>query len=182
MIKALSSFIFHNILRWKIVGSFDASIKKYIIIVVPHTSNWDFIIGVLARSILKIDEAKFLGKSQLFRWPYGFIFRALGGYPVVRTQHNNLVEAAVDIFNSKERFAMALAPEGTRSKVEKLKTGFYHIAVKAKIPIFKVGFDFKKRELVIDKPFYPSGNMEEDMVLIMQFFKTITPKHPHLGV
>jgi len=167
---------------WKIEGSFDPTIKKYIIIVGPHTSNWDFPLGILARSIFQIDDAKFLGKSALFKWPYGFIFRALGGHPVDRTKTNNLVDAVVQIFDSKERFAVAIAPEGTRSKVDKLKTGFYHIAVKANIPIYKVGFDFSRKRTVTDAPFYTTNDMEEDMSSIISFYKNIKGRNPALGI
>ena len=151
-------------------------------IVGPHTSNWDFPIGVLARSIIQIQDAKYLGKSSLFKWPHGFIFRALGGHPVHRSRNNNLVDAVIDLFNNKEKFAVALAPEGTRSKVESIKTGFYHIAVKAKIPIIKVGLDYSLKQTIIDAPFYPSGDIERDMPLILDFFSKIKGKHPELGI
>lgn len=167
---------------WTIDGSFDPEIKKYIIIVAPHTSNWDFPLGVISRSILKIDDAKFLGKNSLFKWPFGSIFRAMGGYPVDRTKANNLVDAVVDIFNGKECFAVALAPEGTRGKVEKLKMGFYHIAVKAKIPIIKVGLDFGNKRMVVDAPFYPSGKIDQDISLIIAFYKKIKGRNPELGI
>lgn len=167
---------------WKMVGAFDLTIPKYIIIVAPHTSSWDFYIGIMARTILHIENAKFLGKSQLFKWPYGFIFRAMGGHPVDRSKHNNLVDAVVAIFNSKKKFAVALAPEGTRKKVERLKTGFYHIAVLAQIPICKVGFDFSKKQVIIDEPFYPEGDIEKDMPKIMSFYKNIKGKNPELGL
>lgn len=182
MFRALAKFMFFKIIRWKVVGSFDPQIKKYIIIVGPHTSNWDFLIGVLARSIFQIDAAKFLGKSALFKWPYGFIFRALGGHPVDRSKNNSLVDAVVAIFNSKDRFAVALAPEGTRSKVASLKTGFYHIAVKANIPIYKVGFDYARKTVVIDTPFYPTGDLDKGMVSIISFYKNIKGKNPELGI
>ena len=182
MFRAIAKFIYFKVIGWTIEGSFDKSIKKYIIIVGPHTSNLDFPIGVLARSIFQIDDAKFLGKSSLFKWPYGFIFRALGGHPVDRTKTNNLVDAVVDIFESKEKFAVALAPEGTRSKVEKLKTGFYHIAVKANIPIYKVGFDFSKKRTVIDAPFYTTNDMHKDMSAIISFYKNIKGRNPEFGI
>jgi 1-acyl-sn-glycerol-3-phosphate acyltransferase len=182
MFRVLAKFIFFKIIRWKVEGSFDRNIKKSVIIVGPHTSNWDFPLGVLARSIFKIDDAKFLGKSTLFKWPYGFIFRALGGHPVDRTKNNNLVDAVVDIFNSKERFAVALAPEGTRSKVASLKTGFYHIAVKAQIPIYKVGFDYARKAAVIDSPFYPTGDIEADMASVLAFYKQMKGRNPEFGM
>lgn len=84
----------------------------------------------MARSILQIRKTKFLGKSQLFKFIYGFIFRALGGYPVERTKDNNLVDAVVDIFNSKDNLSIAIAPEGTRSRIKCFKTVFYHIKKK----------------------------------------------------
>ncbi len=182
MFRAFSKFIYFKLMGWTIDGSFDHSVKKYIIIVAPHTSNWDFPLGVLIRSILQIDGAKFLGKSSLFKWPYGFIFRAMGGHPVDRTKTNNLVDAVVEIFDSKERFAIAVAPEGTRSKVDSLKTGFYHIADKASIPICKVGFDYSKKRVVIAPPFFTSGDIDKDMSLIMDFFKTIKGRNPELGI
>lgn len=181
MFSVVSNFIFHTLLGWTIEGEIDPSLKKYVIIVAPHTSNWDFLIGVMARKSMGIENVKYLGKSQLFRWPYGILFRWLGGYPVDRARHNNWVDAAVDTFNSKDEFAIALAPEGTRSYVGRLKTGFYWIAVKAKVPIYKIGFDFKRKCIVIDDPFIPSGDYEKENPIIMDFFKKITPLHPELG-
>lgn len=182
MFRAVAKFIYFKLMGWTVDGSFDPKIKKYIIILAPHTSSLDFPIGVMSRSILKIGDAKFLGKSSLFKWPFGFIFRALGGHPVDRTKSNNLVDAVVDIFDSKEKFAVALAPEGTRSKVEKLKTGFYHIAVKAKIPIIKVGLDYGNKRMLVDTPFYPSGKIDQDMPLIIDFYKKIKGRNPELGI
>ena len=182
MWKAFARFMFFNVFRWKFSGKFDTTIPKYIVIVAPHTSNWDFIIGIFARTSIGIGHAKYLGKSQLFKWPYGFIFRALGGHPVDRSKHNNLVEAVVAIFNSKEKFAVALAPEGTRKKVGKLKTGFYHIAEAAKIPIYLVGFDYPSKTVKISEAYYPSGDIDKDMPEIMKFFKNIVGKNPELGL
>ncbi len=175
------NFIFKS-LGWKFKGSFDELPPKFIIIVAPHTSNWDFPLGIMVRSIAKIHATRFLGKSQLFKFPYGFIFRALGGYPVERTKDNNLVDAVVDIFSSKDQFSIALAPEGTRSKVSRIKTGFYHIAKKANVPIVLVGFDFKERTIVIEEPFYPTEIIADDFRYIIQFFASITGKHPEQGV
>lgn len=181
MMRGIYSFFFYR-LGWKIKGFFPPELKKFICIVAPHTSNWDFVVGLAARSILKLHHVKYLGKSQLFKWPYGILFRKLGGYPVYRDKHNNLVDQVVDIYNSKDAFAIALAPEGTRKKVNQLKTGFYHIAVKADIPIMMVGFDFGKKEIVIREPFYPSGDIEKDMPIIIDFFKAIQGKRPQYGI
>lgn len=181
MIRRLFSFIF-NSLGWGFNGSFDNMPNKFIIIVAPHTSNWDFPLGILVRTIANITGTKFLGKSQLFRFPFGFIFRAMGGYPVERTKDNNLVDAVVEIFNSKEKFSISLAPEGTRSKVKRIKTGFYHIAKKARIPIYLVGFDYSIKRIIIKEPFYPTENTLADFKYIIQFFSSIKGKRSELGI
>jgi len=167
---------------WTISGNFENRPAKYIVIVMPHTANMDFFIGVFSRSILRISEAKYLGKSQLFRWPYGFIFRLLGGYPVDRTKDNNLVDAVVRIFNEKEKFAIALAPEGTRTKVDRLKTGFYYIARKAAIPIIPVAFDYSRKQVVIGDNFYCTDDMRQDFKNLLDFYKDKKGKFPEKGI
>lgn len=181
MMKAIFTSIF-KLLGWGFQGSFEPKPSKYIIIVAPHTSNWDFPLGIMVRSIMGINKTKFLGKSQLFKFPYGFFFRSMGGYPVVRTKDNNLVDDVVEIFNSKDTFSISLAPEGTRSKVKRFKTGFYHIAKKANVPIYLVGFDYALKKIVIENPFYPTDNTLADFKHIIQFFSSITGKRPELGV
>jgi 1-acyl-sn-glycerol-3-phosphate acyltransferase len=167
---------------WKITGSFSTDIKKYIIAVAPHTSNWDFVIGVMARSILRLQKAKFLGKSQLFKAPYGWFFRWLGGYPVYRNQHQDMVQQVVDIFNRHDEFVLAIAPEGTRKKVQKLKTGFYYIALRARVPIVPCGFDFEKKQIVIGNPLHPSGDLDSDLKVLLSFYSQIKGKNPELGI
>ena len=167
---------------WSIDGDWSNLPNKYIIIVAPHTANIDFFLGLMVRSVTGIRSTKFIGKSQLFKWPYGIIFRALGGYPVVRTKANNLVDAVVEIFNSHDKFSIALAPEGTRSKVDRLKTGFYHIARKANIPIYPVAFDFGTKVVVIKEPLTPSDNIENDLRQLIDFYAEIEGKYPELGI
>lgn len=181
MLRPLYSLIF-KLIGWKIEGSFPPGLKKYIIAVAPHTSNWDFVIGVMARSILRIKRARFLGKSALFKPAYGWFFRALGGHPVDRTKNQDMVQQVVDIFNEHDTFILALAPEGTRKKVTKLKTGFYYIAREAKVPIIPCGFDFSRKRIVIDTPFYPTEDFEKDMNTLMSFYRTIKGKNPEAGI
>ncbi len=181
MLRPLYVLLF-KIFGWKINGNFSVDLKKYIIAVAPHTSNWDFPVGVAARSILRIQKAKFLGKSQLFRAPYGWFFRALGGYPVDRSSSHDMVDQVVKIFNSHDEFILAMAPEGTRKKVEKFRTGFYYIAKKAHVPIIPVGFDFGKKEIVVGKPFYPTENIEADFEVLYSFYRGITGRNPELGI
>ncbi len=181
MLRPLYLFLF-KIAGWKIIGSFPKELKKYIIAVAPHTSNWDFPVGLAARSILRIQKARFLGKSQLFKPAYGWFFRALGGYPVERSSSHDMVDQVANIFNSHDEFILAMAPEGTRKKVEKFRTGFYYIAKKADVPIIPVGFDFGKKEVVVGQPLYPSGNMEADFEILYSFYSNIRGKNPELGI
>ena len=128
-----------------------------------------------------MQNAKFLGKSQLFKPPFGWFFRAIGGYPVERTKSSDMVEQAAAIIKSHEHFVLAVAPEGTRKKVERLRTGFYYIARAAGIPIIPVGFDFRRREVVIGSPIYPT-DVEADMRAIVVFFSGIQGRNPELGI
>lgn len=167
---------------WSIRGSFPYHLNKYIVIVAPHTSNWDFLVGVFGRSITRMGNAKYLGKMELFRFPYGWIFRALGGYPVDRSRHSNMVDAVVEIFNENEQFVIVIAPEGTRKKVEKLKTGFYYIAKKTKVPIVMVSFDYSEKIITIAEPFETSHDYNADMDSILEFYRGAKGKNPELGL
>ena len=178
--KTLSKFIFTKILGWKIVGDFPADVKKYIVIGAPHTSYWDFVIGLFARSITD-EKINFIGKASLFKWPYGFLFRGLGGTPVDRSKNNNFVDAIVQVFDCKNEFRLALSPEGTRKKVEQWKTGFYYIAKGAKVPIVMFTFDFGNKQIAIAKPFYPTDSIEADIKFIKEFYKGVKGKHPEKG-
>jgi 1-acyl-sn-glycerol-3-phosphate acyltransferase len=179
--RHLYSLLF-SLFSWTFEGESPKDLKKCIIIVAPHTANADFFIGVMARSVLQLRSTKYLGKSSLFKAPFGFIFRLLGGYPVDRSKNNNLVDAVVELFNSKERFSIALAPEGTRKKVPTIKTGFYHIAKKAHVPIVMVGFDFGSKKIKVSKPFYPGESMAKDFHDIITFFSACKGLNPDRGI
>lgn len=181
MLRLLYRLIF-KLIGWKTEGSFPIDIKKFIVAVAPHTSNWDFVIGVLARSVLNLQKAKFLGKDSLFKPPIGWLFRAMGGYPVNRSKKNDMVEQVVDIFNKHDEFYLGLAPEGTRKKVEKLRTGFYYIAKKANVPIIPVGFDFSKKTVVVGEPFYTTDSFDRDMEQLLGFYRKIQGKNPELSL
>jgi 1-acyl-sn-glycerol-3-phosphate acyltransferase len=167
---------------WKIRGHYPYDLKKLVIIVAPHTSAWDFILGLAVRSKLRLGHVRFLGKKELFDGPFGFFFRWLGGIPVDRSSAHNLVEQVVEKFQAAEEFSLVLSPEGTRRKVERLKTGFYHIARQAQVPLLMIGFDFGKKEVVIDTPFETTENTEADFHRIIQFFGSLHGKNPELGL
>ena len=166
---------------WNIQGYDVKKLDKYIAIVAPHTSNWDFILGLLVRSSLELD-IRFIGKQVLFRRPWGFVFYHLGGYPANRSLTNNLVDVIVDIYNSKQKFALCIAPEGTRNKVRKFKTGFYHIAVQANIPIIMISLDYSRKEILLGDPFHPTQQIERDMSLIYKFYAGAKGKYPSKGI
>ena len=166
-----------KIFGWKIKDISDNKINKCVIILAPHTSNYDFIIGRLAYfSINK--KIKFLIKKEFFKFPMGRIFTAMGGIPVDRSGKNNLVGSLVQLFNNSKELTVILTPEGTRSYVSKWKKGFYLIAERAKVPILLGYLDYERKEGGIGKVIYPSGNFEEDFKKIEDFYRDKTAKHP----
>lgn len=167
---------------WKVKGQFPYHLKKMVLVVAPHTSWVDFIVGVAFRSELKIEQAKFLGKSELFKGPFGFLFRWMGGTPVDRVSKHNMVDQVVERFNSNDSFLLALSPEGTRKRVEKLRTGFYYIAKKAAVPILMIGLDFENRQLVIGEAFTTTDDEAADFKKILDFFAPIKGKKPANGL
>lgn len=177
MKKRLYEFIFYKLMGWKLTGSFDPKVKKCIIAVLPHTCNFDFFIGLLVRGMVN-QQMNFVGKKELFIFPFGYYFRAIGGAPLDRSGGKNLVDAIVAIFNSREIFRLGIAPEGTRKKVAELRTGFYFIAHKAQVPIVPVAFDYGKKEVRVGLPFYTSGQIESDMPKFLTFFQGVKGRYP----
>ena len=155
-------------------------LKKFIFIVGPHTSNMDFLILLAYRNYLGL-RSGFLGKKELFKPPFGFLFYGLGGIPVDRSKSTNMVDEVVRIAESRSEFIIALSPEGTRKKVDKLKTGFYFIASKAQIPIVMVGLDYKARQILFSAPLMPS-DQSKDFETIYSFYRTIEGKIPENGL
>jgi 1-acyl-sn-glycerol-3-phosphate acyltransferase len=166
---------------WKVTRGISPDLKRFVMVVAPHTSNWDFMVGLAARSIMRI-ETKYVAKKELFKFPFGMLFRALGGYPVDRSKSNNFVDAVVDLFNTKKTFSICLTPEGTRSYSPNWKTGFYYIALKAKVPIVMVAFDYKNKEVSAEPPFWPSGDEEKDIAFMKAHYRRISGKYPEKGV
>lgn len=171
-------WVYTKVLGWKAIGDFSAeTVKKCVVIAVPHTSWHDFYMGILLRNALGV-KIGFVGKKELFKFPMGIFFRAMGGAPIDRTAGQDKVKSIAQVFDDKKEFRLTLAPEGTRKKVDKLKTGFYFIAMEAKVPIIMVAFDFGRKEHRISKPLYPSGDLDADMKIIRAFFKGAIGKVP----
>ncbi len=176
--KRLWTFVYNKILGWKIIGDFNAdAIKKCVVIAVPHTSWHDFYIGLFIRQLANI-KISFLAKKELFKWPLGLYFRKVGGIALDRTPGQNKVEAIAELFEKRDELRLTIAPEGTRKKVTEWKTGFYHIAKTAKVPIIMITFDFGKKQNVISAPFYPTDDIEKDFEFMYSFFKGVKGKVP----
>jgi len=175
--RRIYKIIFFKILGWKLYGSVNSDVKKCVFIVAPHTSWYDFSLGLLVRKILDI-EINFVGKKELFKPPFGWYFRWVGGAALDRTPGQNKVEAIAAIFDTKEIFRLALSPEGTRKKVEKWRTGFYYIAQKANVPIIKVSFDYGKKEVKVAPPIFYTHTFEEDILEIKKFYSRVSGKYP----
>lgn len=174
----LAKFIYFQLMGWKILGNTTFSkdtIKKAVIIAAPHTSWHDFYLGLLIRKITNV-RTHFVGKKELFKWPFGYYFRAVGGKPLDRTSGQNKVEAIAKLFSSEEEFRLTLAPEGTRKKVEKWKTGFYYIAKAANVPIIMFTLDFKNKQTEVSEPFYPTDDIEADFKRMKSFYEGVEGK------
>ncbi len=182
MLSKLFWKLYMKITGWKITGRFPYEVKKGVIIVAPHTSWRDVVIGLMARSVLNLKSARFLGKKELFDGPFGFFFRWMGGIPVDRFSKQNMVDQVVELFNKNDTLLLGLSPEGTRKKVDRLRTGFYHIAKKANVPIIMAGVDFKKKEVIFSEPFYISNEESKDFDHILDFFAPVQGYHPALGL
>lgn len=177
MKKWLYEIIFFKLMGWSITGQMDPSIKKSVLMVMPHTSWHDFYIGLFARGIIGL-EMHYVAKAELFKFPFGYYFRWMGGTPIDRSGGKNKVDSIVEIFQKREIFRMAIAPEGTRKKVEILRTGFYFIAYKAGVPIIPIAFDYRTKTVKLGQAFYPTGNLDADLPVLLEHFKGSTGKFP----
>lgn len=177
MKKLIYKLIFFRLMGWKIVGGVDEKIEKCILIVVPHTSWFDFFIGLFSRGIKGV-EMNWLGKKELFGFPLGWYFRYMGGAPLDRTGGLNMVDSIAQVFEKRKTFRLGLSPEGTRKKVTELKTGFYYIAKKANVPIIPVAFNYGKKEVNFGEPFYTTGDIDADLKMILLHFKGVKGKFP----
>ena len=175
--KIFAKFILVTILGWKIEGNFPQYLKKYVIIAAPHTHWQDFPLGIMVKWAQGA-TINFIGKDSLFKPPFGFIFRWLGGTPVNRSESTNKVQAIVSVFNTNETFVLALSPEGTRKKIDEWKTGFYYIAKGANVPIVMATLDFENKKVKISEPYNLTDSKENDFKHFNQFYKGIKGKIP----
>ena len=175
MLKFLSKKIL-NLNGWQLDVTIPKE-KKFVLIAAPHTSNWDFPLALLVFAILDL-KIHWVAKIQMFRGPLHYLFTAMGGIPVDRSAAQGFISQIVDRFNHAEEMVLAIAPEGTRSKADYWKPGFYYIALEANVPICLGYIDYSKRTLGFAQTIIPSGDIEKDFEQIKLFYQDIKGKHP----
>jgi len=168
---------FYKFRGWTLGDNVPPEMKKCVMIVAPHTSGWDFVYGAGAKLLLNLD-AKYLAKQELFRWPLKRMFERLGGVPVNRTMHRGLVEAMIEYLNTHDRAIVVIPAEGTRKRVTKWKTGFYHVAMGAGVPVALAYIDYGKKRAGIGPSFIPSGDLKKDLEIISNFYKNVKARDP----
>ena len=176
MIGRIAKGTFH-LIGWKLVGRFPQDIDHLILIVAPHTSNWDFPLGILVKFWLNI-EATYYAKVSLFKWPLGAILKSLGGRPVDRSKNQNIVSAAVEDFRNNKKHRILITPEGSRKRSDKFKTGFYYIAVESGAGVLPITFDYERKEIRIMPLKYMRGDGPSEIKQIRNLFKGIKGKNP----
>jgi 1-acyl-sn-glycerol-3-phosphate acyltransferase len=165
-----------SVLGWKIVGELPHK-SKMLVAVAPHTSNWDFVIGIAAMLALNL-RISFLGKKAIFIWPFKAVLQRWGGIGVDRKAKHGVVKQMVDKFQHSEQLVLAIAPEGTRSKTKEWKSGFLHIAHQAKVPVVPASLDFSKKQLRFHPAMNISENIELELVKIKSVFASVCAKNP----
>ena len=172
----LTSRIILSLAGWRTEGQLP-SIPKFVLVGAPHTSNWDLPYTLLTAFALRA-PIHWMGKEAIFRRPFKGFFKWLGGIPVRRSQSHNLVEQSIQQFNRNDQLILTIAPAGTRKRVIRWKTGFYHIAWGAGVPIVLGFMDYRRKAGGIGPMVHPTGNMEADMETIQAFYDGVTGKHP----
>lgn len=161
---------------WRVSGKMPNT-KKMVIIAAPHTSNWDLPFTLFIAFFLRV-KIYWMGKDTIFRPPFKKVFKLLGGVPIDRSKSNSIVNQSIEQFMQRDEFALAIPPSGTRAKVTHWKTGFYHIAVGAKVPIVLGFLDYKRKIGGLGPTIYPTGDLDRDMERIQSFYSGITGKYP----
>jgi 1-acyl-sn-glycerol-3-phosphate acyltransferase len=161
---------------WRFVGALP-ELPKFVIIVAPHTSNWDFPTGLWALFALDL-KSHWFGKDTLFRPPLGYLMRMINGRPVRRDSPEGVVAQMAAQVSAEQQFVLAIAPEGTRKSVDHWRTGFYRIAEAAGVPIVPVAFDWHRKEIRIHAPVQPSGNLEADVAAMQALYNPEMARHP----
>lgn len=176
--NALSRWFGRTILQlggWTIVGNFP-DVPRLVLLAAPHSSGWDAVWGLAAKLAMGVDIS-FMGKAELFRGPLGWLLRRLGGIPVDRARAHGAVQQASANLRSRARVWFVLAPEGTRKRVEHWRSGFWHIARAADVPVFCAWFHYPDRSIGLGELFHMTGNLDADMARIREYYQPFVGKH-----
>lgn len=175
MLKTLCKAIL-AIFGWKVSGEAPAP-SKLVIIGAPHTSNWDFPLSLLALPALGL-RFSWVGKHTLFSPPFGIFFKAIGGIPVDRTKRSSFLEKIAEEFNKRDKLMLAIAPEGTRSKLNHWKAGFYYIAMQAEVNICLGFVDYRTKTVGLGPVLKPTGDIDKDFSIIAEFYQSKSGRYP----
>ena len=164
MIQKLCRFLLFKAMGWKAVVNVPMG-DKYIIALAPHTSNFDFILGLLYSRAMGF-RSDFLMKKEWFFWPLGILMRKLGGIPVYRSRKMSMTDHLAETARQRDTFHLCITPEGTRSRTEEWKKGFYYIALKAGLPILLYGVDYPSKTIRCTKSILPDGDFDRQLTKI----------------
>ena len=165
-----------TLLGWRIEGAFPDA-PRMVLIVVPHTSNWDFLVGLMAKFALRLD-ARYMAKRSLFWFPLGVFLRLMGGIAIDREAAGNVTATSEQAFARREKLVLVITPEGTRSRVDRWKSGFYRIAAAAGVPVVMAIFDYDAKVVRLGPSFQPTGDYETDLAAMQSHVHARMAKHP----
>lgn len=179
MLQKICYFLLFKMRGWKVVGDLPTA-DKYLFVVVPHTSNWDFVVGWLAIMGLGL-KVKIFVKDAFFVWPLNYVCKWFGVMPVNRSKRTNFVDSASALFESHEQLAALITPEGTRSFQPTLKSGYYYLSKKADVPIVLAGIDFNKKSFTLLPAREALATFEQDQAAVIEFAKSQHGKNPEFS-
>ena len=178
LIKYWIGRVFMALTGWNVSGELPTD-KKFVLIGAPHTTNWDFFLGLATIFIFRL-KARWLAKDTIFIWPLGVLLRALGGIAIDRQHPNGVVGQMVNALTESDQQVILLAPSGTRKKMPHWRSGFYHIALQANVPIVCGYVDFKDKEVHLGLSLLPTGDAKKDMDRIRDYYKGVHAKYPEM--
>lgn len=178
MRKFLSQIIM-KLAGWKVIDNVPKELRKAVVIAAPHTSNWDFIWAMPALAILG-RKTNYLIKDIFFKGPWASIFKLTGGLPVDRSKRNNFTDDLKKLVDSRKELLLLFPPEGTRKRVKRWKTGFYHVARDGNLPIILGFIDYKRKETGFASVYHLTGNFQADLRYLEKFYSVYQGKHPKL--
>ncbi len=177
MLRVITSMLF-KVLGWKMDGNIPSGIDKCVLIVAPHTSNVDYIFGLAAAYKIRLPLRYLIKEEWLNRFLIGRLIKSTGAIGVTRSKRTNMVDTMAGLINNSEQMALVFPPEGTRKLNPKWKTGFYYVALKAKVPIVFSSINYKKKMVSVGPSFMPTGDFEKDMDVVREAYKDAAARHP----